>query len=149
MEMHFTLSSPAFEGGDWIHPRYTCEGQNTAPPLEWSHVPVGVRSFALIMDDPDAPSGTFTHWIQWDIPAETRSLAGASSGVAGVNDFHGAGYGGPCPPPNHGTHRYYFRLYALDVDTLDLPPESGRARLEEAMAGHVVAEDALMGRFQR
>jgi hypothetical protein len=112
-------------------------------------VPVGVRSFALIMDDPDAPSGTFTHWIQWDIPAETRSLAGASSGVAGVNDFHGAGYGGPCPPPNHGTHRYYFRLYALDVDTLDLPPESGRARLEEAMAGHVVAEDALMGRFQR
>ena len=149
MEMHFTLSSPAFEGGDWIHPRYTCEGQDAAPPLEWSHVPDGVRSFALIMDDPDAPRGTFTHWIQWDIPAEARALEGANRGVAGVNDFQGSGYGGPCPPPNHGTHRYYFRLYALDVDTLDLPPGADRARLEEAMEGHVVAEDVLMGRFQR
>ena len=149
MEMHFTLSSPAFEGGERIPARYTCEGDNQPPPLEWSHVPDGVRSFALIVDDPDAPGGTFTHWIQWNIPADARAMDGQVHGVGGRNDFQGIGYGGPCPPPRHGAHRYYFHLYALDVDELDLPEGARRQQLEAAIEDHVIAEDILMGRFER
>lgn len=148
MEMHLTLASPAFEGGERIPATYTCEGDNQPPPLECSHAPDGVQSFALIVDDPDAPSGTFTHWIQWNIPADAHEIDEAS-GVKGRNDFQGIGYGGPCPPPRHGAHRYYFHLYALDVPELDLPEGARRTELENAIAGHVIAEDVLMGRFER
>lgn len=149
MATQFTLSSPAFESGQPIPRRFTCEGDNLVPPLAWNNVPDRARSFALIVEDPDAPRGTFTHWIQWNIPGEARALDDDSVGTPGKNDFQGTGYGGPCPPPQHRPHRYYFHLYALDVPALDLPPGAARPQLEAALEGHVVADGVLMGRFQR
>jgi Raf kinase inhibitor-like YbhB/YbcL family protein len=145
-----TLTSPSFERDGLIAAHNTCDGRNVSPELRWTAVPDGTRSFALIVDDPDAPSGTFTHWVLFDIPGDARSLAeGADVGVAGRNDFQQSGYGGPCPPPRHGQHRYYFRLYALDVAGLGLPEGAPREELESTMEGHVLAESELMGRFSR
>jgi Raf kinase inhibitor-like YbhB/YbcL family protein len=150
-EQGFSLSSPAFENGAASPSVHTCDGKNTSPELRWMHVPSEAKSLALIMEDPDAPNGTFTHWVLFNIPASSRGLAqGASDHVAaGKNDFHEDGYGGPCPPPNHGDHRYYFKLYALDLAQLDLENGASRSAVEAAMDGHVVGEAQWMGRFRR
>lgn len=135
--------------------RNTCQGEDSSPPLAWSGAPATTRSFALILDDPDAPSGTFTHWIAWNIPAAAHELPEnmpkaaqtADGGSQGRNDFGKTGYGGPCPPPGKA-HRYYFRVFALDT-TLSLKPGAGRAELERAMEGHILARGELMARFAR
>lgn len=124
--MAFELESEAFRNGGTIPERYTGTGENISPPLRWHGAPPGTQSFVLIMDDPDAPRGTFTHWLLWDLPAGINALPadvhrGGRLGVAGRNDFGKLGYGGPLPPIGHGPHRYYFRLYALDVPELGLP----------------------------
>ncbi len=144
-----TITSSAFVEGNAIPSRYTCEGRDINPPLAFGDVPAGTRSLALIVDDPDAPVGTWVHWVMWDIPADVREIAEGSlpaGAKQGVNDFRRNSYGGPCPPS--GTHRYYFRLYALDT-TLDLGPSTDRVALEKAMRGHVLAKGLLMGTYRR
>jgi Raf kinase inhibitor-like YbhB/YbcL family protein len=145
----FTLTSSAFANGGAIPSRYTCDGENLSPPLTWSGAPNGSRSLALIVDDPDAPVGTFTHWLAWGIDPEAGGLAeGQPAPVEGRNDFGVIGYGGPCPPPGHGPHRYFFNLYALDSE-LGLPPGASRLQLERALVGHVLAPAELVGIYQR
>jgi Raf kinase inhibitor-like YbhB/YbcL family protein len=143
------LESPAFSDGDPIPTRHTCEGDDVSPPLAWSGVREGTRSLALIVDDPDAPFGTFVHWTGWGIDPGSGGLeAGASPPVEGENGFGRDGYGGPCPPPGHGPHRYFHRLYALDAE-LDLEPGASREQLEDAIEGHVLAEARLVGTYER
>ena len=134
-----------FQHEGQIPKEYTCDGQDKIPPLEISSVPAAAKSLALIMDDPDAPMGTWDHWIQWNIPANTK-LVDRQMGVAGRNSWGRMNYGGPCPPS--GVHRYFFKLYALDT-MLDLPAGSNKTALEKAMKGHILAEAALMGKYQR
>lgn len=149
-EQKFTLTSPDFSNGATIPSRCTCDGADDIPQLKWIHPPQGTQSFALIVDDPDAPKGTFTHWVKFNIPADADSIAGnGAGGVDGKNDFQADGYGGPCPPPNHGRHRYFFRLYALDTDALDLSAGAKREELESKMTGHVLGEAELMGSYER
>jgi Raf kinase inhibitor-like YbhB/YbcL family protein len=147
----FTLESPAFENGAGIPVKYTCDGEDVSPQLDWKNPPEGTRSYTLVVDDPDAPDGTFTHWIVYDLPAQLTSLPEGASGpgTSGRNDFQESGFGGPCPPPNHGEHRYFFRLYALDVESLGLADNVGRQELDAAIDGHVVGTAELMGRFER
>ncbi len=142
------ISSPAFANGQSIPPKYTCDGGDTSPPLAFADVPPSAKSLALVVDDPDAPGGTFDHWIVWNIPANTAAVAEGQppQGVAGRNDFGKNAYGGPCPPS--GEHRYQFKLYALDA-TINLQPSSGKKDLERAMSGHTVAEAQMMGRYKR
>jgi Raf kinase inhibitor-like YbhB/YbcL family protein len=149
--MAFTLTCSAFANGELIPKAYTCEGRNISPELHWSEAPANTQSFALIVDDPDAPGGTFTHWILFDVPADRQRLAEgeAAIGVAGKNDFGKAGYGGPCPPRGHGPHRYYFTLYALDVPALRLKSGAGRREVEKAMHGHILAQTQYLGRYER
>jgi hypothetical protein len=149
----FKLTSTAFAAGEAIPERYSCDGKNVSPPLAWSGAPAAAKSFVLIVDDPDAPGGTFTHWIVFNLPAETRSLAEGVQASAlpagagqGVNDFGKAGYGGPCPPS--GSHRYIHHLYALDAKLGDLK-KPGRQQIDTALKGHVLAEATLMGTYQR
>jgi Raf kinase inhibitor-like YbhB/YbcL family protein len=146
--MPFTLRSSTFQEGESIPRQFTCDGQDRTPPLAWVDPPEGTRSFALIMDDPDAPSGTFTHWLLYDVPASTKEIADQSLGKTLPNDFGRAGYGGPCPPPGHGAHRYFFTLYAVDVPALDV---HGRIRqaFERALEAHALATARLMGRYER
>lgn len=147
--MAFHLSSTAFtEGGD-IPRKHTCDGQDVSPPLEWTEPTDSTRGFALICDDPDAPAGTWVHWVAYDIAAGVRSLPEAvKDGVRhGMNDFHRSGYGGPCPPPGP-PHRYYFKLYAL-ARTPDLKPGATKKELLKAIEGQILAEAHLMGRYQR
>jgi len=148
--MAIQLSSSAFDEGEPIPVKYTCDGEDVSPPLRWSGVPAGTRSLALIADDPDAPRGTFVHWILFGIPPQTTELVEGQqlSGVAqGRNDFGRTGYGGPCPPRGN-PHRYFFKLYALDTD-LQLPPGATKQDLLRAMEGHIIAEGQLMGVYQR
>ena len=149
--MALTLFSPAFTSGGDIPLPFTCDGANMPPHLIWTGAPAGVRSFALIMDDPDAPNGTFTHWVLFDIPADRNDLpSGTRSdaiGVCGRNSRGQIGYTGPCPPS--GTHRYFFRMFALDVQTLGLTAGASRLSVEDAMAAHIVVEAELMGRYHR
>jgi Raf kinase inhibitor-like YbhB/YbcL family protein len=151
--MPFRLESPAFAEGATIPRLHTCEGADLSPALEWSGEPEGTKSFALIVDDPDAPAGVWNHWLLWDIPASTRALPqGCKSGQTaetGTNDFGRLGYGGPCPPKGHGPHRYFFRLIALDVPSLGLRRGAGRAELDRTLAGHVLAEAQRMGKYER
>jgi hypothetical protein len=151
--MALTLSVDAFSCGGPIPARHTCDGADESPGLSWSAVPPGVKSFALIVEDPDAPVGTWNHWLLWDLPASARGLPQGfepgSSGVSGRNDFGRRGYGGPCPPPGHGPHRYFFRLYALDKDSLGLAEGSNRRALENALAGHLVAKAEYLGVYER
>jgi len=151
--MAFQLFSSAFPDGGWIPDLHTCRGADVSPSLEWSGEPAGARSFALVADDPDAPAGTWTHWLLFDIPPGVHTLAQGykpgSLGLGGTNDFGKQGYGGPCPPKGHGPHRYFFKLYALDVDTLGLAPGVKAAVLARALRGHVLAEARYMGRFER
>jgi Raf kinase inhibitor-like YbhB/YbcL family protein len=144
------VTSSAFVEGAPIPATYTCSGAGSSPPLAWSGAPAAARSFALIVDDPDAPGGTFTHWVLFDLPGSSGSLAAGSSGggVEGKNSFGANAYGGPCPPAGKA-HRYFFKLFALDVATVSLPVGSARSALETAMTGHVVAQGSLMGTFAR
>ena len=149
--MTFTLSSRAFAAGDVIPKTFTCEGQDVSPELRWSDAPANTRSFALIVDDPDAPAGVFTHWVLFDIPADSKELAEGttSTGMAGKNDFGRAGYAGPCPPRGRGPHRYAFTLYALDLPSLKLKAGVTRRAVEAALHGHVLAQAQYMGRYER
>lgn len=142
------MESPAFENHASIPEKYTCEGENLSPPLIFKETSAKAKSLALIVDDPDAPHGTFDHWIVWNIPIETQSLAeGAKVGVMGKNGFNVNTYKGPCPPPGK-PHRYFFKLYALDV-VLELAPGSSKKHLEDAMEGHIVDKATLVGTYQR
>ncbi len=151
--MAFKLMSSAFPEGGTIPKLHTCDGADLSPALEWSGAPANAKSFALIMDDPDAPAGTWNHWLLWDIPVSTHSLAQGfkpgQTGESGTNDFGKPGYGGPCPPKGHGPHRYFFKLYALDTESLDLRAGAKRADLDRALRNHTVAEAQYMGRYER
>ncbi len=148
------LTSTAFKEGETIPKKYTCDGPDISPPLEWESAPANTGSLALIAEDPDAPMGTWVHWVVYDIPPNVSELAEnippektlPDGAVQGKNDFRNIGYGGPCPPS--GTHRYYFRLYALDTK-LNLPPGSTKFDLVKAMQGHIVSEAQLMGKYSR
>ncbi len=151
----WTLETKSFSSGGEIPRRYTCVGEDLSPELTWSEPPPGTQTLALIADDPDAPGGTWTHWVAWNMSPLTRSLAeGAgkgntlpSGGAQGRNDFGRSGYGGPCPPPGK-THRYFFKLYALDTK-LNLKPGATKHELESAMKGHILAQSDVMGTFKR
>jgi len=142
------VTSSAFREGANIPSKFSCDGANSSPPLQISDVPSEAKSLVLIVDDPDAPSGLFTHWAVWNISPQTSTIAEGSvpKGVPGTNDFGKSGYGGPCPPS--GTHRYYFKIFALDRE-LDLPFAARRGQLDAAMKGHVIAQGELMGRYAR
>lgn len=143
-----TIGSSAFQQSGNIPSKFTCDGCYTSPPLQITGVPSEAKTLVLIVDDPDAPGGLFTHWLVWNIPSQTHSIAEGSApkGVHGTNDFGKSGYGAPCPPS--GTHRYYFRVFALDRE-LTLPAGAKRSQLNGAMKGHVVAQGELMGRYSR
>jgi Raf kinase inhibitor-like YbhB/YbcL family protein len=153
--MALPLSSPAFGDGDRIPTKYTCDGQDVSPPLAWSNPPAGTQSLALIVDDPDAPAGVFTHWLLFNIPSDSRNLPGAvpvqaeltSGALQGKNDFGRTGYGGPCPPAGR-PHRYQFTIYALDR-VLDLKAGVSKKQLLGAMQGHILAQGQLTGTYQR
>jgi len=142
------ITSSVFQEGASIPSKFTCDGSDTSPPLQIAEVPAGAKSLALIVDDPDAPSGLFTHWIVWNISPQTHAIAEGSApkGVHGGNDFGKSGYGGPCPPS--GTHRYYFKIFALDRE-LNLPSGAKRHELDAAMKEHVIGQGELMGRYSR
>jgi Raf kinase inhibitor-like YbhB/YbcL family protein len=153
--MTFALTSSAFPSGGEIPKQYTCKGSDISPPLEWTGAPQRTASFALIMDDPDAPAGTWVHWVLWNAPATAHTLP---EGVPkreqlddgtrqGLNSFHKVGYNGPCPPGGK-THRYFFRLYALD-GKLELASSASRADLDAAMKGHVLGQAEYMGTFHK
>ena len=142
------LSSSAFGNKEVVPVEYTCDGDNVSPPLTFGDVPNKTKSLALIMDDPDAPMGTWVHWLVWNVPT---NVTGFSKGEnitfpKGKNDFGKQKYGGPCPPS--GVHRYFFKLYALDT-MLDLQPGASKKQLEKAMTGHVIEEDQLMRTYSR
>jgi Raf kinase inhibitor-like YbhB/YbcL family protein len=143
------ITSSAFQEDGNIPSKFTCDGADTSPPLHIEGVSEGAKSLVLIVDDPDAPVGLFTHWIAWNIDPKSSEVAEGNppaKAVQGKNDFGKSGYGGPCPPG--GTHRYFFRIYALDRE-LDLAAGSKRKQLENAMRGHVVGEGQLMGKYSR
>jgi Raf kinase inhibitor-like YbhB/YbcL family protein len=144
----FALESRAFDHAHAIPKRHTCDGEDVSPPLRWANVPEAA-SLALVVDDPDAPRGVFTHWVAWALDPGAGGLGeGEAAPSEGRNDFGTIGYRGPCPPPGHGRHRYVFRLYALDGD-LDLGAGAGKAELERAIAGHVVTTAELVGTYER
>ena len=152
--MEIKITSPAFEDGGLIPAKYTCDGADISPPLQWDAVPEGTKSIALICDDPDAPVGTFVHWVIFGLPAETRELAEkvpaeevlANGARQGISDFGRTGYGGPCPPS--GTHRYFFKIYALDAE-IALAAGADKAQLLKAMEGHIVGQGQLIGKYKR
>ncbi len=157
--MALSISSPAFQNQEKIPPKYTCDGADESPPLQWEGVPEGTKSFALIMDDPDAPPGTWVHWVTYNIPGDATGLPenfpkvenhqdGTRQGLCwGVDDFDRVGYYGPCPPPGHD-HRYFFKLYALDIP-LELPGKATKADVEKAMKEHILGETQLIGKYGR
>ena len=153
--MSFQIASTAFPNGGMIPKKFTCDGTDVSPQLSWKEAPAGTQSFTLIVDDPDAPVGTWVHWVLYNLPASTRELPEgvekqeqlASRAMQGRNDFRRIGYGGPCPPP--GTpHSYHFKLYALDTK-LNLKAGATKPELEHAMKGHILGETELMGRYGR
>jgi Raf kinase inhibitor-like YbhB/YbcL family protein len=145
----FELMSSAFEQDQPIPQKHTCEGEDASPPLAWSGVPEATASLALVVDDPDAPAGTFTHWLAWGIDPAAGGLAeGEAAPVAGQNDFGSVGWRGPCPPPGHGTHRYFFRVVALDRE-LELPAGAGKTEVGRALAGPTLAVAELVGTYER
>jgi Raf kinase inhibitor-like YbhB/YbcL family protein len=153
--MAFELKSPAFSSGGDIPVKHTCDGQDVSPVLRWTDPPGNAKAFALIADDPDAPAGTWVHWVLYGVPATTRELPeGVAArdtvpgvGTQGMNDFGKVGYGGPCPPRGPA-HRYYFKLYALDAE-LKLPPRKTKAEVLKAIEGHVLGQAELMGHYKR
>jgi Raf kinase inhibitor-like YbhB/YbcL family protein len=153
-KMSIKVTSAAFNDGEMIPGKYTCDGANVSPPFSWSNIPEKAKSLALICDDPDAPGKTWVHWVVYDLPATTNTLSEnlpkdeklSGGGKQGTTDFKMIGYGGPCPPS--GTHRYYFKLYALDAETA-LSPGATKDQLLKAMEGHIIAQGQLMGRYKR
>ena len=153
-DMPFTLSSSAFANGQSIPAKYSCIGRDFSPPLEWSEPPAGTKSLALIVDDPDAPAGTWVHWVLYNIPASAREWPEntpkdaelPNGALQGRNSGRQIGYNGPCPPS--GTHRYFFKLYALDT-MLNLGSGAGKDELLNAMQGHILAQSELMGTFSK
>jgi Raf kinase inhibitor-like YbhB/YbcL family protein len=153
-EMAFELTSTAFAHEGAVPSKYTCDGDDVSPPLEWGAPPASTQSLALIMDDPDAPAGTWVHWVLYDLPAEARTLSEAISSDAdlpaggrhGTNSWGRTDYGGPCPPS--GTHRYFFKLYALDT-VLGLDAGASKEQLLQAMEGHILTQTELMGTYAR
>jgi Raf kinase inhibitor-like YbhB/YbcL family protein len=152
----FALSSQDIADGQPIAQVHTCDGANQSPQLSWPEAPPGTRSFALVMDDPDAPNGTFRHWAVFNMP-DTRTAIERGEGngpsntnfVQATNDFGKSGYGGPCPPRGHGPHRYRFKLYALDVDGLKLPPDANVEQVEQEAQRHVIAKAQITGTYER
>ncbi len=154
--MAFSLTSPAFADGTAIPVDHTCDGADVSPPLAWSGTPAGTRALALIVDDPDAPAGTWVHWVLYNLPATTSQLPDNIAKVEaldlggarqGRNDFRRPGWGGPCPPPGPA-HRYFFKLYALDA-TLEVRPGALKSDVETAMQGHTLGVAQLMGTYAR
>jgi Raf kinase inhibitor-like YbhB/YbcL family protein len=153
-ESKMKLTSTAFEDGGMIPKKYTCDGDDVSPPLSWEGVPAHSKELALICDDPDAPMGTWVHWVIYNISPQLKGFGENIShekklpngAVQGINDFRRIGYGGPCPPG--GTHRYFFRLYALDI-SLDLDPGASKAQLLKAMQGHILEETRMYGKYKR
>jgi Raf kinase inhibitor-like YbhB/YbcL family protein len=144
------LTSSAFQDGQPIPTQYSCDGADQSPPLSWGEPPPGTKSFALVVDDPDAPSGTFRHWGAFDIPAGTRSIAaGQSVGTQTANGFGKPGYGGPCPPKGHGAHHYHFKLFALDTDRLGVSASASIADVEKAAQQHAIGQAELIGTYER
>jgi hypothetical protein len=149
------LTSPAFKAGEPIPVKHTCDGQDVSPALTWTNVPSSTKSLALIADDPDAPAGTWVHWVLYDLPPSATQLAEdtpkqqalPNGARQGLNDFRRWGYGGPCPPPGKA-HRYYFKLYALDA-MLDLKSGATKKDVERAMEKHILSQAQLMGTYQR
>lgn len=152
--MTFSLKSPAFGNQQPIPKKYTADGENLSPPLEWSDPPPGTRSFALVVEDPDAPSGTFRHWGLYNIAgARTRLPEGVNATTdhlgLGVNDFGKPRYGGPAPPKGHGVHHYHFKLAALDVETLSQAPNMPIAEIWKAAQSHMLGQAELIGTYAR
>jgi Raf kinase inhibitor-like YbhB/YbcL family protein len=150
---NISISAEEFKEGETIPDEFTCEGKDISPSLSWKGIPAGTKSIALIMDDPDAPGGTFVHWVLYNMPAETQKLPKAmplnltDGSMHGMTNFGRPGYGGPCPPPGK-PHRYYFKIYALDTK-LNLPPGASKNQVESAMKGHIIAKGELMGKYKR
>jgi Raf kinase inhibitor-like YbhB/YbcL family protein len=153
--MSLTISSPSFSNGDDIAKKFTCDGPDVSPQLSWTEPPAGTQSFALLVDDPDAPVGNWNHWTIWNIPPTSRGLGEGLTKTAhvadgseqGMNDFKKVGYNGPCPPAGK-PHRYYFKLFALDIK-LNLKGQAGKPELEAAMKGHILGHAEWMGRYKR
>jgi hypothetical protein len=153
--MSFSISSTSFQNGGDIPKKFTCDSADVSPELSWTEPPAGTQSFALIADDPDAPAGTWTHWVLFDVQPAGRNLPEGVSKIdelpdgarQGRNDFHKIGYNGPCPPPGK-PHRYFFKLYALDRK-LDLKPATSKQEVEQAMQGHILGKAEWMGKYQR
>ncbi len=150
--MAFRVFSSAFQDGGWLPELHSCQGADLSPSLEWVDPPHETMSFALTVEDPDAPGGIWCHWLLYDLGPKLRGLAqgykAGTLGSSGTNDFGKLGYGGPCPPPGDA-HRYFFKLHALNVHTLGLPKGVHRGELVHALEGHVLSEAQYMGRFQR
>ncbi len=152
--MEIKITSSAFEDGGLIPAKYTCDGADVSPPLQWDAVPEGTKSIALICDDPDAPMGTWVHWVLFNLPAEINQLAEnipadkilPNGARQGVSDFGRVGYGGPCPPG--GTHRYFFKIYALDTE-VSLQAGADKRQLLKAMEGHILSQGQLIGKYKR
>lgn len=153
--MSIQLESVGFTEGAAIPTKYTCDGANVSPPLKWSNVPQGVKSLALIADDPDAPAGTWVHWVLYSVPPSVTELPEGVTAAKtvldkakqGTNDFRKIGYGGPCPPRGN-PHRYFFKIYALDTE-LTLDAGATKSDLTQAMEGHILAQGQLMGMYKR
>jgi len=153
--MSIQITSPVFIEGNPIPRKYTCDAEDASPPLAWSGVPAGAKSLALIVDDPDAPVGTWVHWVFYNLPptlvelkeGTTKTPTVEGLGVQGNNDFRKTGYDGPCPPRGK-PHRYFFKLYALDT-SLSLQPGASKADLEKAMRGHILAQGQIIGTYSR
>jgi Raf kinase inhibitor-like YbhB/YbcL family protein len=150
------LESESIIAGEMIPVKYTCDGENVSPALMWANVPEGTESFVIIMDDPDAPAGSFTHWLVFDIPDSVDSLEeefpekSQTAGIKeGLTDFGTTGYKGPCPPRSGGAHRYYIWLYALDVETFGLPYGAERSEVEAGMQGHILDQAYIMEEYKR
>ena len=152
--MTIELMSSAFQHGEMIPSKYTCDGDDISPPLQWANIPGGTMTFALISDDPDAPVGTWVHWVLFNIPSHITKLPEnvpptdtlENGAMHGITNFGRLGYGGPCPPS--GTHRYYFKVYAVDAE-LSLQPGASKKDILEAMEGHILAQGELMGTYKR
>jgi len=152
--MSIEITSSSFKQGEMMPSKYTCDGNDISPPLKWSNVPGGTMTFVLISDDPDAPMGTWVHWVLFNIPSHVTSLPEGvpskenldNGAIHGITDFGRIGYGGPCPPS--GTHRYFFKIYALDNE-LALSPGASKKEVLKAMEGHIIAQGELMAKYKR